>query len=223
MSDGKIDLNVAERVALDFMTHITDMLAWHSVAGSIRRQKPVVGDIELVVMPRDPHHFLARLDNLIDQGIASRKLYSDGRTRWGDRYRGITYRGCTIELFLCDHNNRGYIEWLRTGPGMANTYVMSRMSACRSHVRFAGGYAWLVSYDAKHANYDRNAGYAKLGKLIVPDESFLFYLLGMSPVPPRLRSEVVYRQHLENWVHVPSMEALEPLIIPEPTQRRLFD
>lgn len=225
MSSGTgIALAKAQKVAGDLLLHLDDVTAWHCVAGSVRREKSMVNDIEIVVRPANKSALLNRLDVLVHSSVIEKARYGKQMThRWGEFYRGMRYQGVLIEVFICDEHNQGYIQWLRTGEGVKNTYVMNRLIACHAPVRFNAGYGWHVSYDKKHANYDAELGYAKLGKLIIPNEYTLYFLLGMEPILPKFRTEKVYRRHLDKWVYCPDADVLEGLYVPELKQKRLFD
>jgi len=199
------------------------------IAGSIRRKKAMVGDIEIVVKCEDDaqYQMWAVVDSLVNQGRVEKAEYGFKRShRWGDRYRGMVYRDMLVEVFRADAHNWGYQLWLRTGGGEKNRYVMNRMKACQSPVRFADGYAWWVDYDSKHPNFDFDKGYARKGKLSVPDEATLYKLLGIHQViEPERRSVRVYQGFLHNWVYCPSAGELRSMLVDEdrpPRQQSLF-
>jgi len=224
MSSGEgMSLARAREVASDIMNHLENVCRWHCVAGSIRREKAVVGDVEIVILPNTLSAVLNRLDILLEMGVVDKALYGEKKqSRWGDTYRGMIYQGQLVEVFICDEHNRGYVQWLRTGAGEKNTYVMSRMKACKSPVRFSGGYGWHVSYDSKHPAFNFERGYARLAKLHIPDEETLYHLLRMPVVPPKFRETKTYQEWLWSWVYCPDAEKLVEMYVPELKQGRLF-
>lgn len=223
MSTGERMSSIAVReIVVHFMERLAGLLEYQCIAGSIRRGKPMVGDAEVVIEPKNLSAVWNRVEGLLNQGIISQADYGAGAVRWGKTYRGLLYRGVKIELFVCDENNRGYVTWLRTGASQKNTYVMTRLKEHQSAVRMHGGYVWHVSYQKSVTGYSKDLGYAKLGKLIVPDEYTLYWLLGMDVVEPRLREELAYRSALERWVNTPSGDLLEALYVSEPKQMSLF-
>jgi hypothetical protein len=182
-----------------------------------------VGDIEIVIEPVVLSALLNRLDVLLEMGVIKQAPYGKlNSVRWGEKLRGCLYQDVKVEVFICDEHNRGYLLWLRTGDGNKNAYVMQRLKHCHAPVRFHEGYGWHVSYDSKHSYFDQILGYAKLGKLIIPDEFTMYYLLGMQPIPAKRRNEKTYRTHLGHWVDCPSAEELREISIPKLTQKRLF-
>lgn len=115
-------------------------------AGSIRRKRAFVSDVEHVVIPRlDVEGFPAtnkiwkRLEELVTAGMIEKALYGTpdpeadepepdlfgagadskpaGQTyRWGPLYRGVIFKGVKHEIFTADRDNLGYILAIRTGP-----------------------------------------------------------------------------------------------------------
>ena len=189
------------------------------IVGSIRREKATVGDIEIVCRPGNIYQFNSTLNTLIKDGHIKKKHYPSGKigsgktvTRWGERMKSMVIYGVTCELFIADNDNYGYIKWLRTGPGDANQYVVSRMKRERSFMRFKDGYGWICSYQGDAVSYDT--------KLHLPDEEAVFHALGMGNViPPKFRHEKVYG---ERWKGVLPGYLLDKLKADEPKQRKLF-
>lgn len=99
------------------------------IAGSCRRRTADVGDIEHVVMPSicsEPVPGMLfgeqrvelvsqRLDELHAAGTISRQIKSDGRQRWGPRYKALVFEGLGHELFFARPDNWGAILAIRTG------------------------------------------------------------------------------------------------------------
>lgn len=130
----------AKMEALDFMQMFprSTYERWE-IAGSIRRERPMVGDVEHVIIPRfgevpnpasmfgEPtmeNLFLRRCDELLAEGFIAKHEYEINRAdgtkvmqhRWGEKLRGIDYRGHMHELFLADKDNFGCVLTIRTGP-----------------------------------------------------------------------------------------------------------
>lgn len=136
----KRPLHEAIRDAQAFRELFDGCFCLWEVAGSVRRRKPEVGDVEHVIRPSfadvaDPASMFGekvrtnllwrRLDHLVAAGEATRHQYethlASGQTvyreRWGDAYRGVSFRGYLHELFTADADNWGCILTIRTGPG----------------------------------------------------------------------------------------------------------
>jgi DNA polymerase/3'-5' exonuclease PolX len=185
----------ADRYALtDALPVVNDLIAKHlntyedqiKVCGSIRRllstpadrnlANRTVSDAELVILADIPSAFNARLDKLIATGVAKKHRYGEkGLYRWGPLYRGIDYRGFKVEFFHATPDNAGYQEWLRTGPGHANTFIMERRLFA-SGVKFSGGY-----------------GHFNGRKFAIRTEEEMFAVLRMPYIAPHERSESTYR------------------------------
>lgn len=185
MSSGdKTRLAKAEQIAKDFTSLILDVTA-AEVCGSIRRGKALVGDIEIVALPEDRRVLLARLDHLILDGTCSKALYGNAMSpRWGETYRGLMFEGMKVEVFCATKENHGYTRWLRTGPGEANTYVMTRMKQTDWPVRFRAGYAWHMQ--------GIEGAIGEGIKLDASTEALVFQYLGISYMAPDARSEGAY-------------------------------
>lgn len=194
--------------AEQFGAGIADLCARVEIAGSLRRGKPMVGDIEVVAQPHDAPTLLARLDTWVATGRAFKAVYRDGAHRWGAKYRGVKLPGCPakIELWLADALNFGWILALRTGSADANEFMMRQMNFRGAPFRAREGYWWAQ---------DR--------RIAVPDEAEVFRLWGLSePVPPPQRELSVYQRLFarpawgQHWTYADAEVSAEPM------QREMF-
>lgn len=111
------------------------------IAGSIRRRATTIGDVEHVIIPEfgdvylDGSLFPTRmsllwyhLDSLVRAKVGLDKHYY-GATgpRWGEKYRGVDFRGFNHEIFTADENNWGNILTIRTGPAEFSQRLVSRL------------------------------------------------------------------------------------------------
>mgnify|MGYP001587513803 CR=1 FL=1 len=142
------------------------------VAGSVRRQKPECGDIEVVAIPR----FTSRPD-LYGEGTRNNELWQvvDGLgvaySKRGEKYRQFAWRGVQIDLFTAARHNWGWILLVRTGSA-----DFSRRMAVALN---AHGY---TSRDGVVRRRDDSSATEE-----TPEESDVFRLAGMEWVPPELR------------------------------------
>lgn len=107
-------------------------------AGSIRRQVQRVGDVEHVIIPNrglapngglfaeEVNLVMHRVDQLVAEGVLTKHIYSNG-VRWGERYRGVDFRGFNHEIFIADADNLGAILAIRTGPGTYSRMLVTQM------------------------------------------------------------------------------------------------
>lgn len=153
-------------------------------AGSLRRLKSEIGDIEYVVMPRvgeavpDGAMFPertnlvnARLDELLAEGAIEKQIKPDGRARWGERYRAIVFQGVPHEIYFADENNWGSILGIRTGPAEFMKFYMWRLNQS-GVLKHAQGYIRYRSDDSI---------------VRVPDENTFFELAHLPFMEPRWR------------------------------------
>lgn len=108
-------LPVAERIAARLAPHCLRI----EIAGSIRRQCPIIGDIEIVAIPRPVYGMF---------NIPTGKTEIGDRLEWdnipmtknGPRYKQFTIEDegneYQVDLFLANEDNWGLILLLRTGP-----------------------------------------------------------------------------------------------------------
>ena len=101
--------------ALKIAQNVKEILAPHchriEIAGSIRRKKPEVKDIEIVAIPK-PYEtglFASGIAPVVDQWP---KSLGQLPCRYTQR---ILPQGINLDLFLCEFNNWGYILAIRTG------------------------------------------------------------------------------------------------------------
>jgi DNA polymerase/3'-5' exonuclease PolX len=116
MGIGKISLEEARGVADSITALVSSSAARIEVAGSIRRRKPVVGDIELVVIPSDQEKlvkFLREVGQTIKPGVP-------GAVPWDPKpdARYIRVRldaGMNLDVFVARPENWGGLFMMRTG------------------------------------------------------------------------------------------------------------
>lgn len=187
MSTGaKIPLDRALRQAEAFRALFKpELFSVWTVAGSVRRRKEEIGDIEHVVIPEHGaatlpgqmfpqgcvNLMLHRLDELVAGGEITRQVKSDGRTRWGDRYRACVHGGVVHEVFLATPSNYGAILAIRTGPADWSREMVTILRA--RGLRQEGGYV------------RDGAGNA----IPCPTEQKFFELCGMQYIEPHERME----------------------------------
>jgi len=105
------------------------------IAGSLRRRRPEVGDIELVAIPivtatpavdifgnQMPVEPLVKnaLWTLLDQmGVRYSKK--------GERYRQFSWKDVQVDLFTAQHGNWGLLFLIRTGPVDFSREIVTRL------------------------------------------------------------------------------------------------
>jgi len=156
-------LKIAEKVMAELEPHCERI----AIAGSIRRKKPEVKDIEIVAIPK-PYDI-----GLFSSGIALvvnqwHKVKGELPCKYTQR---ILPEGIKLDLFFATKDNWGLVYPLRTG------------SAAYSHKILATGWVKCgyrsVSGYLHHERMDFTRG--------VREEKELFELIGIPWVPPEKR------------------------------------
>jgi DNA polymerase/3'-5' exonuclease PolX len=137
-SGERVDLYSARVMAAQVLDLLGSSCDRIDIAGSIRRERQTVGDIEIVAAPRfdtEPEglwgepatidRLAARLIVLATEGLLLPRAVDvhrkDGtvetQQRVGDRYQALAYRGFPIDLFIVrPPASFGVIFTIRTGP-----------------------------------------------------------------------------------------------------------
>lgn len=216
----------AVKIAKDLMVELAGQARRIEIAGSIRREKTYVKDIELVIIPHHLPSLLARLDGLVVRGdMEPRTNVKGNRIGWGEKFRACVYKKLyPVDIFICDEDNFGFIYWLRTGPGDANSRVMEMLKYMASPVRARDGRLHWVDYPADYNSADDN--YIPRHVIRTPEEIDVFTLFGMDYRKPALRTMEYYSVQLTSPRHLwPDKNAIDHLLMPVPgpaSQAALF-
>ena len=141
------------------------------IAGSIRRQNPEVGDIELLCVPKyiDGVDMLdAKIQTMIHFDMLGYRLNKLGSKVYGPKNKLLVHlpSGFGVDLFSTAEDNWGMALFVRTGPREWNIRAMARFRALGMQ-----GHAY--------------GGISAAGKEIsCPDEEAVFQCLGWAYVPP---------------------------------------
>lgn len=111
----KYDREEALETADDFVSKVSGHCEKAAVAGSIRRLKPKVKDMEIVVQPIFNADLLGevdyetptKLDRLLDEMLADgtlekrpREVRGESQYAWGRKYKAAIYRSIPLDLFI---------------------------------------------------------------------------------------------------------------------------
>ena len=180
-SDIKRPWTELEPIALNLARTLAPACVKIAIAGSARRGKSEVSDVEIVVISRilaegNALHWL--LDVLLTEGMfVKAKLGESQRTAWGEKYRALEYQGVKFDFFFASAETYGYIYWLRTGPDEANQYAVTRVKNHNAPFALRDGAVWL----------DKDT------RVPVRDEDAMFRLLGIPYIKPGERSRDAYQ------------------------------
>lgn len=149
----RIPLATARQVADKLVAQLAPFCERIEVAGSIRRQKPDVGDIELVAIPKVEQRETAvqmslfggglpmmvdvsLLDEALERMIAEKAITNDGPNHaWGDRMKKFWLRlsgtnVAQVDLFITTPESWGSIFTIRTGPWDFGKALMEHINRC---------------------------------------------------------------------------------------------
>ncbi len=141
------------------------------IAGSIRRKRPEVGDVELVCIPKKIPGGLFGQDTEVCQGFVDAvNTWSAIKGSPGGRYtQRVLPGGILLDLFIADEENWGYQLAIRTGSADYSHNVLAK-GWCRAGCKGADGYL------------------TRRGKrVVVPEEKHLFWIIGIPWVEPEMR------------------------------------
>lgn len=172
---GKFVLSEAETVANSLIKLLQPACEKIIVAGSIRRRRPEVSDVELLCIPK--HDGLVdlldrELGGLCIQGVLGLRRNKRGGTSYGPKNKLMVHlpSGMAIDLFSSTEENWGMALFIRTGPKEWNIKAMSRFRELGME-----GHAYRGVTDAEGNERD------------CPNEDTVFQFLGWSYVPPERR------------------------------------
>ena len=171
----------ATSVAEDLITLLRPACERIEVAGSVRRNRVLVGDVELLVVSKEaPNTSLwlerppldARILQLMAEGILNYRLNKNGSRTFGPFNKLLAHipSGIPIDLFSTTLANWGLSLVIRTGPKEFNIKMMTRLKTL--------GLQGHVNQPIQDQNGD---------PLPCPTEEILFRLLGWRFLPPEER------------------------------------
>lgn len=210
MSQGRpVRLELARPIAKELVESLRPACHRIEIAGSIRREKPLVSDIEIVAMPiieeqtsgdlwetpvavnlltgpAGPLQQLAAMGLLRPRLVEIKRASGtvEHQVKFGDSYRALVYRDIPVDLFLVnDPDTWGTIFALRTGPGDWNTRLVTD---CQRYLRrLEGGRVY------------------RSGAVVpCPEERDFFNALGQAWVEPADRH--ISRVHIEARLGAPA-------------------
>ncbi|MEI6296485.1 MAG: hypothetical protein WCO84_02445 [bacterium] len=161
--------------AHEIALRVLDLLRPHciraEIAGSIRRKKPLVGDIEIVAIPK-PYEI-----GLFESGIASvinrwEKVRGELPCRYSQR---MLPEGIALDLFFTEEDRWGLTFALRTGSSNYSHKVLAN-GWCRRGYKSVDGYLTREDEEGVLNEYE------------VREEEDLFEMLGIPYIDPELRN-----------------------------------
>lgn len=197
----RIPLHEAERLATEVLLLLAPACERLSVAGSIRRRKPDVGDIEVVAIPTliaqpdlfggdggEPRNLLEeRVEELLAAEDLTPRRNKVGQPALGRQNKLLTFRGFALDLFITDADRWAVTFAIRTGPSdFSHALVTPRNQMARD--RETGGsicaglcHPWLEVKGWRVRHRDDHEVYP------TPTEESVFKQLGVPWLEPQER------------------------------------
>jgi len=171
----KFDAQVARKVAEELVERLTPACERIEIAGSLRRRKPMVGDIELVCIPKYDG-VLDMLDQairgLMFNGVLDYRLNKGDIRTYGPKNKLLRHvpSGIGVDVFCTTPDCWAVTLFLRTGGAATNQRIATE--ALKRGWRFqAYGRGFTTPY----------------GEVICHSEEDVFASLGLPYLPPERR------------------------------------
>lgn len=166
----KLPLGSAKLIAFSIVEQLKNYCEKIEVVGSIRRKRPYVGDIDIVLIP---HH--GCMDNIKDICLGFHPIFGDfDAPKWGERMASFIYKENTgVDLYFADAYSWPYIKLIRTGSAQHNIFLCS-------HAKSKGLY---LAADGSGLFKTR----LKTDRVRVDEESDIFKELGLNWKEPEER------------------------------------
>lgn len=170
----------AEKLAQGLVSILRPACVRIEIAGSLRRNVPAVGDIEILYVSKDGGNELLggfklmkqEIEVLIDEGILTKRQNKLGRPTWGElnQYAVHVPSGIGVDFFGTTLENWGMSLLVRTGSKEFNQRVMQKFKRLGMSGHAYGGVTGTSGLD-----------------IPCPDEETVFELLGWNFIQPEHR------------------------------------
>jgi DNA polymerase/3'-5' exonuclease PolX len=132
--------SVANKIAIDIIKQLKPFCKRVEIAGSIRRKKSDVGDIEIVAipLPYSSGMFEDGLAKIVNQWQKVKGELEFGKSKYTQR---ILPEGIKLDLFFAEEDNWGYTLALRTGSADYSHKVLAS-GWVRQGFKSIDGYLW---------------------------------------------------------------------------------
>ena len=149
MSEGlKVPYSEAKQFADDLLILLGDHFERLEIAGSLRRKKALVGDIELVGILQTIKVGLFGFSEILPTRAVIELMGRFGykAEKAGEKYiKFVSNRKMNVDLFLCTPETWGCIFMIRTGSAEFSRRMMTKKSFrgwCPDSMQFCGGRLW---------------------------------------------------------------------------------
>jgi len=185
----RIDRKRAEALAYEVLDLFDGTCNRVMIGGSIRRLKPDVKDIEIILEPKIEaggvdlfgdatdaiNRQFVRAKELRAAGVFLDRLSIDDKAAFGERFQRVLYKGIPLDIFCCVPPAQwGVIATIRTGSGDFNKRIVRKWAE--------GGTVLRVGMEIRDGQlWDQ-------GKVIpTPTEESFFEAIGLQWIAPERR------------------------------------
>lgn len=196
-------------LALEVVKRLAEYTTRIAIAGSLRRGKATVGDIEIVCQPDFQHlpsgrsgfiHFKQNAvnwacDRLREDVVFEPRLNSNSNPQsWGDQQKWFRYQGVNVDLYsVLPGYSWGRELLIRTGPLDANTCLVTRQGVTNRQ-----GIRGVCPEPFQFANRELYAGDVHVP---TPEEKDVFAALKLPYIAPPLRAAATYQKWADRWAY----------------------
>ncbi len=177
------------RVAKEICNRLNPYCERLIVAGSLRRRKPDIGDVEILYITRAesrPFDMFStvsvsladeEIERMVADGTLSKRPSKTGGTAWGDRNKLALHRsGMPVDLFRTVEDSWWNYLVCRTGPAESNLRIAASARSL--------GYMWHPYL----SGFEDITGDRSFGRIIpMTSEQAVFEFVGLPFFPPELR------------------------------------
>lgn len=171
------------------------------VAGSLRRGRNTVGDIEIVARPKQARDLFGPADgeDQITAFLHSQKVPLE---KDGPKQKAFVYRGIPVDLYLVEDRGRwGWRLLLSTGSAEFNKWIVTKQEhggARPPDINMSGG--WL----------ERVHQGGSISRLETQEEAHVFGVFGLPWIPPQYRQDDEWIEYLDRAAVAGKSPGIDP-------------
>jgi len=121
-----MELERAQKIASEVVKRLSPYCSKIQVAGSIRRKKPMVQDIDLVLIPSDPWNLNVELKKLGQVKVSGQKMMQ------------VMMGSTQLDIYFADENTWATLLLIRTGSAENNIRLASKAKKQGWHLAASG-------------------------------------------------------------------------------------
>src|SRR5574338_312163 len=182
-----IQLAYAQGIAQELINILNPFCDRIEIAGSVRRKKNIVKDIELVIIPKkqiektglfeDEEYIIYPIDNFILSSPSFRMRPNKiGGTSYGEKNKLLEYNSpefgwIALDIFTADESNYMMVKFIRTGGAETNKLIATTANKYKMNLRI-----YESCFEDRRGN-----------KYVMNSEEEIFKLLGLTYLKPEER------------------------------------